>query len=64
MSPVIAVFLGWALLHESISILNIIAMVVILVGAALMVTSPGKHKSIKFKNENEGSYLNNIGIIN
>ncbi len=64
MCPVIAVFLGWALLHESTSILNIIAMVVILAGAALMVTSLGKHNYHKFKNEKEGSYLNNIGIIN
>jgi drug/metabolite transporter (DMT)-like permease len=48
-SPVIVVFLGWALLHGSISILNIIALVVILVEAALMVTSPGKHKYHKIQ---------------
>jgi drug/metabolite transporter (DMT)-like permease len=39
-SPVIAVFLGWLLLHESITILTIIAMTVILAGVALMVTTP------------------------
>jgi drug/metabolite transporter (DMT)-like permease len=49
MCPVIAVFLGWALLHESTSILNIIAMVVILAGAALMVTSLGKHNYHKIQ---------------
>ena len=43
-SPVIAVFLGWLLLHESITILTIIAMAVILAGVALMVTTPGKRK--------------------
>jgi drug/metabolite transporter (DMT)-like permease len=48
-STVIVVFLGWALLHGSISILNIIALVVILVEAALMVTSPGKHKYHKIQ---------------
>ena len=41
-SPVIAVFLGWLLLHESITILTLIAMIVILAGVALMVTTPGK----------------------
>ncbi len=45
MSPVIAVFLGWLLLlHESITILTLIAMIVILAGVALMVTTPGKRK--------------------
>ena len=48
-SPVIAVFLGWALLHESIRILTIIAMVVILAGVALMVTSPEKRKEHKIE---------------
>jgi drug/metabolite transporter (DMT)-like permease len=43
-SPIIAVFLGWLLLHESITILTIIAMGVILAGVALMVTTPGKRK--------------------
>jgi drug/metabolite transporter (DMT)-like permease len=41
-SPVIAVILGWALLHESITTLTIVAMIVILVGVALMVTTPHK----------------------
>jgi drug/metabolite transporter (DMT)-like permease len=41
-SPVIAVILGWALLHESITALTIVAMIVILVGVALMVTTPHK----------------------
>src|SRR5215203_594128 len=43
-SPVIAVFLAWLLLHESITILTLIAMIVILAGVALMVTTPGKRK--------------------
>lgn len=38
-SPVIAVILGWAILHESITVLTIIAMAVILLGVALMVTT-------------------------
>jgi drug/metabolite transporter (DMT)-like permease len=46
-SPVIAVFLGWSLLHESVTILTIVAMIVILVGVALMVTTPGKRKEHK-----------------
>ena len=37
-SPVIAVLLGWAILHESLTITTIIAMVIILLGVALMVT--------------------------
>lgn len=43
-SPVIAVILGWALLHESITSTTVIAMVVILMGVALMVTTPRKRK--------------------
>lgn len=43
-SPVIAVILGWALLHESITSITVIAMVVILIGVALMVTTPHKRK--------------------
>jgi drug/metabolite transporter (DMT)-like permease len=43
-SPVIAVILGWLLLHESITSTTIIAMVVILIGVALMVTTPRKGK--------------------
>jgi len=41
-SPVIAVILGWAILKESITTLTIIAMAVILLGVALMVTTPKK----------------------
>ena len=37
-SPVIAVLLGWAILHENLTITTIIAMVIILLGVALMVT--------------------------
>jgi drug/metabolite transporter (DMT)-like permease len=43
-SPVIAVILGWAFLHEEITIVTIIAMSVILAGVAIMVTTPGKRK--------------------
>jgi drug/metabolite transporter (DMT)-like permease len=43
-SPVIAVILGWALLHESITSITVIAMIVILIGVALMVTTPKKRK--------------------
>jgi uncharacterized membrane protein len=43
-SPVIAVILGWALLHEEITIVTIIPMSVILAGVAIMVTTPGKKK--------------------
>jgi len=45
-SPVIAVILGWAILKESITMLTIIAMVVILLGVALMVTTPKKSKAV------------------
>jgi drug/metabolite transporter (DMT)-like permease len=43
-SPVIAVILGWLLLHESITSITVIAMIVILMGVALMVTTPHKRK--------------------
>jgi drug/metabolite transporter (DMT)-like permease len=43
-SPVIAVILGALLLHEPVTIITIIAMSVILVGVALMVTTTGKDK--------------------
>lgn len=43
-SPVIAVILGWVLLHESITGTTVIAMIVILMGVALMVTTPHKRK--------------------
>jgi drug/metabolite transporter (DMT)-like permease len=44
-SPVIAVFLGWAILKEPITSLTLVAMSVILIGVALMVTTPSKSKS-------------------
>jgi drug/metabolite transporter (DMT)-like permease len=44
---VIAVILGWALLHEEITILTIAAMRIILAGVAMMVTTPGKGKMNK-----------------
>jgi drug/metabolite transporter (DMT)-like permease len=37
-SPVIAVLLGWIVLHEKITVITVVAMIVILVGVALMVT--------------------------
>ena len=43
-SPVIAVLLGWAILHEKITAITIIAMIVILVGVALMVTKKTEKK--------------------
>jgi hypothetical protein len=44
-SPVVAVILGWAILHEEITIITIIAMSVILAGVAIMVTSPRENKN-------------------
>jgi drug/metabolite transporter (DMT)-like permease len=41
-SPVIAVLLGWAILHEKITAITIIAMIIILIGVALMVTKKNK----------------------
>jgi drug/metabolite transporter (DMT)-like permease len=43
-SPVIAVILGWALLHETITSTTVVAMIIILMGVALMVTTPHKRK--------------------
>jgi drug/metabolite transporter (DMT)-like permease len=43
-SPVVAVLLGWGLLHESITTTTVIAMIVILMGVALMVTKPHRGK--------------------
>jgi drug/metabolite transporter (DMT)-like permease len=43
-SPVVAVLLGWGLLHESITTTTVIAMIVILMGVALMVTKPHKRR--------------------
>jgi drug/metabolite transporter (DMT)-like permease len=41
-SPVIAVLLGSAILHETITDVTVIAMIIILIGVALMVTKTGK----------------------
>ena len=38
-APIVAVFLGWAILEESVTYLTIIATVVILLGVALIVRS-------------------------
>jgi drug/metabolite transporter (DMT)-like permease len=47
MVPVIAVFFGWAMFKEPISLQTLVATSIILVGVALMVTnsSTNKHKS-------------------
>ena len=47
-SPVIAVILGWAILHESVDLVTILAMIVILFGVALMVTNSGNIKPKPF----------------
>jgi drug/metabolite transporter (DMT)-like permease len=44
---VIAVILGALLLHEPVTLITVIAMSVILVGVALMVTTTGKVKQEK-----------------
>jgi drug/metabolite transporter (DMT)-like permease len=46
-SPVIAVILGALLLHEPVTTITVIAMSIILVGVALMVTTTGKAKLAK-----------------
>jgi hypothetical protein len=63
-SPVIPVFLGWLLLHVSITILTIIVMGVILAGVALMVTTPEKRKEHQQIQKRKG-ITNNIikGIL-
>jgi len=43
--PVIAVFLGWVILGESISSQTIIATVVISAGVAMMIISPSSKKT-------------------
>jgi drug/metabolite transporter (DMT)-like permease len=51
-SPVIAVLLGWAVLHEKLTITTIVAMIIILVGVAFMVTKkrlPNKVTTNKIK---------------
>ncbi len=49
-SPVIAVLLGVVVLHENLTLITVIAMVIILTGVALMVTkkkAPSKSKQIQ-----------------
>jgi drug/metabolite transporter (DMT)-like permease len=53
-SPVIAVILGWLFLHESITSTTVIAMIVILIGVALMVTTPHKRKKDNHMNTIKG----------
>jgi drug/metabolite transporter (DMT)-like permease len=43
--PVIAVFLGWVVLGESISSQTIIATIVISAGVAMMIISPAPKKN-------------------
>lgn len=45
-SPVIAVLLGWIILHEKITTITIIAMITILIGVALMVTKKNKSRKV------------------
>lgn len=52
-SPVIAVVLGWAILNETITLIMAIAMAVILLGVALMVTKPKTHKESVSKSVQE-----------
>ena len=42
MAPIVAVFLGWAILAESVTYLTIIATIVILIGVALIVRTSEK----------------------
>jgi len=49
-SPVIAVLLGWSILHENLTLITVVAMVIILAGVALMVTkkrAPSKSEQIQ-----------------
>lgn len=41
-SPIIAVLLGGAILHEEITAITVVAMIIILLGVALMLTKTGK----------------------
>lgn len=50
-SPVIAVLLGWAILKENLTLLTIVAMIVILLGVALMVTKKKKLQTGEIKQE-------------
>jgi drug/metabolite transporter (DMT)-like permease len=57
-SPVIAVILGWAILHESITVLTIVAMIIILLGVALMVTTKSGSKAKEQKVvQNKNQYI-------
>lgn len=57
-SPVIAVILGWAILHESITVLTIVAMIIILLGVALMVTTKSGSKAREQKvAQNKNQYI-------
>lgn len=57
-SPVIAVILGWAILHESITVLTIVAMIIILLGVALMVTTKSGSKANEQKvAQNKNQYI-------
>jgi len=57
-SPVIAVILGWAILQESITVLMIVAMAIILLGVALMVTTKSRSGVNKAKiSQNKKQYL-------
>jgi drug/metabolite transporter (DMT)-like permease len=41
-APIVAIFLGWAILEESVTYLTVIATIVILVGVALIVRTFNK----------------------
>jgi drug/metabolite transporter (DMT)-like permease len=57
-SPVIAVILGWAILHESITVLTIVAMIIILLGVALVVTTKSGSKAREQKvAQNKNQYI-------
>lgn len=59
-SPVIAVILGWAILHESITVLTIVAMIIILLGVALMVTTKSGSKAKEQKvTQNKNQHIKN-----
>jgi drug/metabolite transporter (DMT)-like permease len=45
-NPVVAVFLGWLILHERLTVLSVVAMVVILAGVALVQTAGWRRKSV------------------
>ena len=63
-SPVIAVLLGWLILKEDLTIMTIIAMVVILIGVALMVTKKSKKSTSKLLIKNESKKDNSHAVDN